>query len=1095
MAITLNTETLPLDTNNQPIKKGGINLTIPQTPISGTVSPYKSTDNFEFPLYQDQDNEETRAQNQGILELTGKSIWNTAVEIGVGTMEAVGYLGDWEDVFNKSAAKEDGFSNAWSDTFKKVKEAAKTDIYQTHAATDDEFWNNLTDATWWASNAESIGTTLTLMVPTLGAVKGLGVLGEALGAGKAIKSIATANKIKGVAGAVISRKMESVMEAQQTFESTYQDALSKGADEGQARTIAGEAAAKNYQYNWLMLAQDLPQYMFLAGAFSKAKKAMPKSSLVFGLAAESAEEFYQGSSSQEAQFQAEREAGLDKSKKTFGDRVGEYLTDESNWSAAFWGLAGAGVYEGVGAYQDKKRETAFKEKTESFKKLMSENDLAYDTPEAFNKMQDAQFTSLLSNAFAHGTLDSVKETLTRMKDEDNEVIESSSTTDPKDFRSNMAKRLAEFEDFQNTAKQVADDATLPNNLKNYKFTTLVAQKYAETQLKDINNQLLTKQADDAMLLDYDLQELKKAKFAVLAAQVNPKEKKNLKELENKLEQAYTTTLLNNPEYGSRTTLDLAMRTSNDEDLFTLTYYNQITHAQLKEIKGELGKLDTKDGQAQIESKLDKVYKEREKKEKEKEKEAAKSKDIIEKQGTGEKYTLVEEQQTPDGDRIFTVIDNDGNASQVKESEGYIKKGENKIPFDARVTREALESPHLFKHQFEYKGDKTPENDAKVQTILSSPNWKDRLTIKVSRAYSHSNTGKIFKANPNKEVGVQERTDLDIKLFYDGVPIFDIQNPNKFVDKAGKPIDFSQMKASDFYAKFFFGKSDGTEHSGKQTGKSFETLQDDWKALKAFNDAVVVWYKQQNITDPIKWVELPKEAITSFLTGQLDLVRVEGDRQTLDQIPAFNINGTTVVWDNKQQKFISGEEEGTKVANSGYAPDSIFGTTKGNFKGKIALAVLPNGVKRWIKIAPKALRGVDIESFISDIQNTILELKALDIEKKDGNIYKGIADTLNDKYFIAPHFNKKNEFKSASGWTIEFYVAPGNADTAREATLCMAISEDGQERKTNYIYLKSIENIDDLLKKLNSDYNKSGLIFDKTSFKIDTEEEAEFDPKK
>ncbi len=463
-------------------------------------------------------------------------------------------------------------------------------------------------------------------------------------------------------------------------------------------------------------------------------------------------------------------------------------------------------------------------------------------------------------------------------------------------------------------------------------------------------------------------------------------------------------------------------------------------------------------------------------------------EVIEKKGTGEKYNLVQEETTPIGERVWTVTDKDGNATQVKESDGYIKKGENSVPFEDKNTKEALHSPDIFSSAFKYRGDQNPEDDAKVNEILNSPNWKDRVGISVSRAYAHSNTGKVFRANPNKEIGVQERTDVDVKLTFDGVPIYDLHNPTKFVDKQGRKIDFSRMTAKDFYSMFYFGEAkSGKEHQNNGTTAAFEQLQREWTALNDFNNAVVTWYQQQKITDPTKWVQLPKEAITTFLKAQLDLVKVEDDRSTLDQIPAFNVNNNFVVWDNRLGKFISGEDTGTEVYNKGYTPDSIFKSQeeKDAFNGKLALATLLNGIQKWIKIVPKTLRNSDTEVLVKDIQDTILELTSFGLDRKENNEYRNISDKLNSKYFIA----------MKPGWSVYFHIIPALPERNLEARLTATISENGQEHKDDTIFLKDVASFDDLIAQLNSKYNKSGFTFKKTSFKANTEKEEDFNPSK
>ena len=54
-------------------------------------------------------------------------------------------------------------------------------IYRTMQSKSDSLWEAMFDATFWAGNAESIATTLSLMIPGIAAAKGFSTVGKGLG--------------------------------------------------------------------------------------------------------------------------------------------------------------------------------------------------------------------------------------------------------------------------------------------------------------------------------------------------------------------------------------------------------------------------------------------------------------------------------------------------------------------------------------------------------------------------------------------------------------------------------------------------------------------------------------------------------------------------------------------------------------------------------------------------------------------------------------------------------------------------------------------------------------------------------------------------
>src|SRR5690606_41147067 len=163
------------------------------------------------------DVEDWMASNQGGLELWAKGITQGLSEAVLGTGEAFSYLLDWEQTYNHIRGAEEDYSNWFADMMKDAKDYIKDDLAHVYQTKDARETFAPGDATWWASNAPTIGTTLALMVPAGGVAGLVGRIGKAANLGaNALRTI------KGVSAAVASRYMENTMEAYQTYESVLQ---------------------------------------------------------------------------------------------------------------------------------------------------------------------------------------------------------------------------------------------------------------------------------------------------------------------------------------------------------------------------------------------------------------------------------------------------------------------------------------------------------------------------------------------------------------------------------------------------------------------------------------------------------------------------------------------------------------------------------------------------------------------------------------------------------------------------------------------------------------------------------------------------------
>lgn len=314
-----------------------------------------------------------RQEEQPALLSLGAALNQAVVgEVVGGTLEGVGYMLDLEQHMNQLAGEEQEWGNWLSDIGKDLRTWTQetTPIYRDPNAPD---WNP-SSWNWWMTNVPSILSTLSLMLPTGAAVRGATMLARGLNIsnklGKATKFAA-----KGIGGAIVSRQMESMMEAAGTFDENYENFKDEVDPEtGQlfteekARQLASIAASHTYKWNWAALAQDIPQYLAIGSAFGKASARNTKAimqklgyssrdiaiaqgkrtlSTLATAASEGLEENYQSFVSSEGRYLAEVEAGLI-DETTLSYRLGEHLKSGETWTSTAFGALGGSVFQAVG---------------------------------------------------------------------------------------------------------------------------------------------------------------------------------------------------------------------------------------------------------------------------------------------------------------------------------------------------------------------------------------------------------------------------------------------------------------------------------------------------------------------------------------------------------------------------------------------------------------------------------------------------------------------------------------------------------------------------------------------------------------------------
>ena len=256
-----------------------------------------------------------RAANQGALE----QAWNFAVqsvanEVVLGAALAASDIVDATLNIGNTRKGTNDFTNPVSEWIENAQESVRNfaPIYQENPG---ESWS-VGDSGWWFSNAVSAFSSASMMLPSYGIVKGLGLIGKigkvgrriSLGAAKAAKKISgstrsatrIADSIERGAeigtAALASRTMENYMEArgvhQEVYDTTLQEIkemtfeekqnlisrnpeLKDMTDEQMASYIAGQSAAHTFKNDYALLLMDVMQFKAIGSLWKGVKSKTP----------------------------------------------------------------------------------------------------------------------------------------------------------------------------------------------------------------------------------------------------------------------------------------------------------------------------------------------------------------------------------------------------------------------------------------------------------------------------------------------------------------------------------------------------------------------------------------------------------------------------------------------------------------------------------------------------------------------------------------------------------------------------------------------------------------------------------------------------
>lgn len=454
-------------TNYDIMKKAAEEDILPESWLSNSPISYQVADGYDTNMsYDTLLNPELRedyfAKQQSLLGLAGKSLVRGVSAITAGTLESLGYLVNPNTYKALFGGEVDEFENQWSKTFRELKESMNdlTDpIYRTMQSKSDSLWSAMFDATFWAGNAESIATTLSLMIPGMAIAKGFGGVGKLLGT-----TAKTAAKMASIGGAFGSRIMESGMEAKEAFDSFIEQHKLDDEyvnDEAKLRIDAGKAASMTMQANMPLFLIDAFQFDSILHGFTSFKDAATRAKRLANVASkygwnalsEGTEEGIQYVIQKEAEYNAIQDPEVKKLLgETFSERWDKYTDDIEFKTSILLGAAGGGLFSAAGPIINRIYDKALN-RINSYNAAKEIAALKNDK-NAFDQITDIEFEDQVAKHYKADTLDTL---ISTYKDKLNTVPEDQKQTVQAyvDRLSNIQETLtslSKFDQFKNNKK-------------------------------------------------------------------------------------------------------------------------------------------------------------------------------------------------------------------------------------------------------------------------------------------------------------------------------------------------------------------------------------------------------------------------------------------------------------------------------------------------------------------------------------------------------------------------------------------------------------------------------------------------------------------
>src|SRR5690554_2009252 len=465
-----------------------------------------------------EDQYQLRAKNQSGIAKIGRGGVKFLSEVTLGTLSASALMldfGMYADIINGTETE---FSNTISRSLDEAKEKINEKYGKVYVRKENEGFKPFT-ADFWGNNLDTVGTTLTLMIPSMAATRAISFGGKLIGAAKLARSLRISKKAQtvgaGLSSAIFSRMTENTMEAAETAQSVRDRLISENEkyaeenpgmppkySEEEINKRAGEAGKQTWTLGWGMLIADAFQYTKAFKGFNYArrntetavKKLAFKEGLkavgkfaAFDMGSEGAEEAVQYIISQESQDRVFQKAGL-KGESDFLARLSRYVTDDEFKTSVFMGAIGGGVFAGAGrlnSYYKQKRE---KREQEQFKELYNSHyEAVFGTPESFAQ---AEMNGLISSALYKaelGRLDEMEADLSTLEDTPNEVLENDGIN-PEQYRKKIQEAKEILKELETEYNNVKADESIPEDLKQATVYSRMDRKATSNAINELQSQ-------------------------------------------------------------------------------------------------------------------------------------------------------------------------------------------------------------------------------------------------------------------------------------------------------------------------------------------------------------------------------------------------------------------------------------------------------------------------------------------------------------------------------------------------------------------------------------------------------------------------------
>lgn len=406
------------------------------------------------------DQHELRAENQGSGDEFKAGAFQFANELVLGTAEQAALMLDVGMHADAIMGAEQDFSNTLSEKLREVKEGLNEEYGKVYVSEDNEGFNP-GSGEFWASNAASMASALTLMIPSTGAVKALGAVAKGTKLMRAARiGKAGQGAIKGLTAATLSRFTENAMEASGAVEATRAELTGqtnpqtgKEFTKEEIDKVAGEAGLNTWRAGWAMMATDVIQYskMFKGLDFARrtASTVGAKTGLKGALATagsfvakdmggEGLEEGYQFLASEEATRAAKERVGIKDGTK-FLERLGDYIHEDEFKTSMLLGAVGGGMFGSVGKINEHLETQKQIKNRRMVENLHAQNDAVLTgDPESFEKSDDITLVGDAITKAAEGNLDMLEADLAELQYEPNDsLIEQG--LDPDEYRAKVTR--------------------------------------------------------------------------------------------------------------------------------------------------------------------------------------------------------------------------------------------------------------------------------------------------------------------------------------------------------------------------------------------------------------------------------------------------------------------------------------------------------------------------------------------------------------------------------------------------------------------------------------------------------------------------------